>query len=92
MHWKRLSLAEQGLEGYDVATWYGLLAPARTPRGVIETLHRAFAEFAARAEIRERMSAIAVEPMSLSPDEYARLIKRDIARWSEVARAAGVSL
>jgi len=86
------SLAEQGLEGYDVATWYGLLAPARTPRRVIETLHRAFAEFAARAEIRERMSAIAVEPMSLSPDEYARLIKRDIARWSEVARAAGVSL
>ncbi len=85
------SLAEQGLDGFDVATWYGLLAPAGTPRPVIQELHGALVEFVASADVRERMSAIGVESMSLSPDEFAKLIKRDIARWSEVARAAGVS-
>ncbi len=86
------SLAEQGLEGYDVATWYGLLAPARTPRPVIDKLYGALAEFVASADAKERMSAIGVEFMTLNPDEFAARIKRDIARWSEVARAAGVSL
>jgi tripartite-type tricarboxylate transporter receptor subunit TctC len=86
------SLAEQGLEGFDVATWYGMLAPARTPRPVIDKLYGALAEFVASADARERMSAIGVEFMTLSPDEFAGRIKRDIARWSEVARAAGVSL
>ena len=86
------SLEEQGLKGLDVATWYGLLAPARTPQQVIDKLYGALAEFVASADARERMSAIGVEFMTLNPDEFAGRINRDIARWREVARAAGVSL
>ena len=86
------SLEEQGLKGFDVATWYGLLAPARTPRPVIDKLYGALAEFVASADAKERMSAIGVEFMTLNPDEFAGRIKRDITRWREVARAAGVSL
>ena len=86
------SLAEQGLEGFDVATWYGYLAPAGTPRPIIDTLYRALVEFVADAEVRKSMAAIGVEPMTLTPKEFAARIKSDIARWSEVARAASVSL
>ena len=86
------SLAEQGLTGFDVATWYGFLAPAGTPKPIIDTLYCALAEFVADPAVKERMAGIGVEPMTLSPDQFAARIKSDLARWGEVARAAGVRL
>lgn len=86
------SLAEQGLTGFDVATWYGFLAPAGTPKPIIDTLYRALAEFVADPAVKERMAGIGVEPMTLSPGQFAARIKSDLARWGEVARAAGVRL
>jgi tripartite-type tricarboxylate transporter receptor subunit TctC len=86
------SLAEQGLEGYDVVLWYGMLAPARTPKAVIDKLHAAFVEFAASPEIKEKLSPIGAEPASSSVDEFGATIKRDITRWKKIAQEAGIRL
>ena len=86
------TIAEQGLEGFDVVTWYGMLAPAGTPKPVLETLHAAIVEFAALPDVRERLSGIGAEPATLSPAEFAAMIRRDVARWKAVAREANIKL
>ena len=86
------TIAEQGLEGFDVVTWYGMLAPAGTPKPVLETLHAAIVEFAALPDVRERLSSIGAEPATLSSAEFAAMIERDVARWKEVAREANIKL
>ena len=84
------TIAEQGLEGFDVVTWYGVLAPAGTPKPVLEKLHAALVEFAASPGVKERLSSIGTEPATLSSAEFGAMIKRDIARWKEVARQANI--
>jgi tripartite-type tricarboxylate transporter receptor subunit TctC len=86
------TLAEQGLEGYDVVLWYGMLAPTGTPKPIIDKLHAAFTEFSAMPDIKERLSGIGAEPAGMSPAEFAAMIKRDIARWKKVAEEAGIRL
>jgi tripartite-type tricarboxylate transporter receptor subunit TctC len=85
------SLAEQGLAGFDVATWYGILAPAGTPVPIVSRLNSALTEFVVSADVKEKMAGIGVEPLTMSPVEFSQRIKTDITRWSEVARTAGVS-
>ncbi len=85
------SLAEQGLAGFDVATWYGILAPAGTPIPIVSRLNSALTEFVLSADVKEKMAGIGVEPLTMSPVEFSQRIKTDITRWSEVARTAGVS-
>lgn len=86
------TIAEQGLEGFDVVTWYGMLAPTGTPKPVLETLHAAIVEFAALPDVRERLSGIGAEPATLGSTEFAAMIKRDVARWKGVAREANIKL
>ncbi|HKA43603.1 MAG TPA: tripartite tricarboxylate transporter substrate binding protein [Burkholderiales bacterium] len=86
------TIAEQGLEGYDIVLWYGIAAPAGTPKPVVEKLHAGIAEFAASADVKERLSNIGAEPATLSPAEFAAMIKHDIGRWKKVAAEAGIRL
>jgi tripartite-type tricarboxylate transporter receptor subunit TctC len=57
-----------------------------------DKLHAAFREFSAMPDIKERLSGIGAEPGSMSPPEFAAMIKRDIARWKKVAQEAGIRL
>jgi tripartite-type tricarboxylate transporter receptor subunit TctC len=86
------SIAEQGLDGFDVVLWYGMLAPAGTPKPILEKLHAAFVEFAALPDVRERLSSIGAEPATLSAADFTAMIKRDLARWKQVARDANIKL
>jgi len=86
------TIAEQGLAGSDVVLWYGMVAPAGTPRPVVQKLHTAFVQFAASADIKEQLSVIGAEPTSLSPAEFGAMIKRDLARWRKVAQEAAIRL
>lgn len=85
------TLVEQGLAGYDVATWYGIMGPAGMQPAVVERLNAALVEFVANAEVREKMAALGVEPLSMTPLEFSQRIRADIARWTEVAKSANVS-
>ena len=86
------TIAEQGLDGFDVVVWYGVFAPAATPKAVLDKLHSGLVEFAASDYARERLATIGAEPGTLSRADFAAMIKRDIARWAKVAREAGVTL
>ena len=78
------------LKGYEASTWYGLLAPAGTPRPVVTALHAELVKIIAVAETRERLLAQGFEPVGSTPEEFAAYIKAEIAKWGKVIKAAGI--
>ena len=84
------TMAESGLPGFEVGSWYGLLAPAGTPPEIIKRLHAEVVKAVGSAEVRERFQSFGSEPLGNSPDEFAAQIKSDIAKWAKVAKTANV--
>jgi tripartite-type tricarboxylate transporter receptor subunit TctC len=78
------------LKGYEAATWYGVLAPARTPRAVIMALHGEVVKILGVAETRDRLLLQGFEPVGGTPEEFAAYIKAEIAKWGRVIKAAGI--
>ncbi len=85
------TMIESGLHNFEVVSWYGFLAPAGTPRAVIDVLNRAINDALAEPEVRTRIGRINLEPAGGSPEELERYIRDQIARWGGVIRAAGVT-
>jgi tripartite-type tricarboxylate transporter receptor subunit TctC len=85
------TIAEAGLPGYEAVQWYGLVAPAGTPREIVMKLHAAVVRALNDPEVRQRFVSGGAEPTpSASPDAYAKLIRSDLAKWAQVAKAAGI--
>ncbi len=82
--------AEAGLPELDVTTWYGLLAPAGTPRPVIARLNAEIARIMHAPELQERLVSMAAEPRTSTPEEFGAYIRQEAARWGEVVRKAGL--
>jgi tripartite-type tricarboxylate transporter receptor subunit TctC len=74
------------LPGFEVITWYGLLAPARTPRDVITRLHAEVVKALGHEDIRQRLALQGFEPGGILPDQFAETIKSDLLRWAKVLR------
>ena len=83
---------ESGLEGFDVSSWTGIFAPARTPRRVIEKLSREIGAVLQTPWVRERYAVLGIEPVGNTPGEFAEQVRADLARWEKVVRAANVKL
>ena len=84
------TVAEQGYAGFETSQWYGLNAPAKTPKAIIDRLALEAAKAAKSPSVAERFSADDAEGIGSSPAEYAAYIKKEQARWSKVVRAANV--
>ena len=84
------TVAEAGLADFDVTTWYGVLAPAGTPRNVITRLNTELIKVMHAPELKEKLAATGTDPLTSTPDEFAAYIKREIAKWGDVIRKAGV--
>jgi tripartite-type tricarboxylate transporter receptor subunit TctC len=84
------TVAESGLPGYAAVGWFGLLAPAATPKPVVAQLNRDANRVLGEREVRERMEALGAEPAANSPEEFARFIRDDQAKWQKLAREAGI--
>ena len=84
------TVAESGVPGYEVASWYGLLTPALTPRAIIDKLNREIVAILRLPELRDRLAADGAEAVGNSPEEFAAYIKRELARWAAVIKAAGI--
>lgn len=84
------TVAEAGVPGYEAVQWYGLLAPAQTPREIIMRLHGAMTGALQAASIREKMAIDGVQPVGSQPDEFARFLRAETDKWGKVARAAGI--
>jgi tripartite-type tricarboxylate transporter receptor subunit TctC len=86
------TIAEAGVPGYESAQWYGLWAPAGTPKEIIAWLHREATSILRATNMKERLAVDGLEVVANSPDEFAALIKADITKWTKVVKAAGISL
>jgi tripartite-type tricarboxylate transporter receptor subunit TctC len=85
-------LAEQGLEGFDLKAWYGVLAPANTPRPVVERLNAEITKALNSPDLKERLLAMGMEPIALSVDQSGRFIKTEIERWSKIVKLSGAKV
>jgi tripartite-type tricarboxylate transporter receptor subunit TctC len=86
------TVAEAGVPGYEVSTWFGLLAPAGTPAEVIRTLDVATQKFLARPETRERLAGMGAEGVDEGPAAFAERVRADYAKWGEVVRNANIRI
>ena len=84
------TVAESGLPGYDIGTWWGLLAPAKTPRPIVERLAASMRKATAVPSVRERFAAGGNVASSNTPEEFAAMIRSEVGRYRELASAAGV--
>ena len=84
------TVAEAGLKDFEVTTWYGILAPAGTPQPVVRRLNAELVKIMHAPEMKEKLTATGTEPLTSTPEEFAAYIKREIAKWGDVIRKAGV--
>ncbi len=85
------TLTELGY-GVEITDWLGVVAPAGTPRQIIEKLHAAVAKVVATPEMKQRLQAIGMEPASTGPDDFAALIHSEILKWKTVVRDARITV
>jgi tripartite-type tricarboxylate transporter receptor subunit TctC len=87
------AIGEAGLgDDLDVQAWQGVLVRSGTPGDVIATLHRAIVQAMALPDTRARIEAMSVEPMATEPEAFGRFFQSEVARWTEVARRAGLTV
>jgi len=83
------TIAESGLPGFDINTWFGIFVPANTPREVVERLHAEFTRALALPDVKERMLALGAEPVGSRPDEFAAYIRAEGEKYARVIKASG---
>jgi len=86
------TLEEAGLKGFDAQQWYGVVGPANMPAAIVKTLNDAMAVVLAQADFKDKLSAEAVELMPMKPAEFAAYMKKDISRWTALAKARDIHL
>jgi tripartite-type tricarboxylate transporter receptor subunit TctC len=85
------TIAEAGVPGYGATGWFSVVAPAATPRPIIDKLNRVLVDFIMRPETQDKMNALAITPLTSTPDELARLIPVEIKKWAQVVKDAGIT-
>jgi len=83
------TIAESGLPGFDINTWFGIFVPANTPREVVERLHAQFTRALALPDVKERMLALGAEPVGSRPDEFAAYIRAEGEKYARLIKASG---
>ena len=84
------TMVESGLPNYVIAGWYGVLAPAKTPRPIVDQLNREIVRILHLPEVVERLAADGSEPVGSTPEEFGAHIRAEIARWRKVIQDAGI--
>jgi tripartite-type tricarboxylate transporter receptor subunit TctC len=83
------TLKESGVNGVEVVVWYGVLAPAATPREIVNALASAIAKSARSPDTRQRLVDQGAEPVGNSPEEFAKILREEQVRWAEVVKVSG---
>ena len=84
------SIAEAGLPGYESTQWFGILAPAGTPRAIIDRLNQELKRVLSLPEIKDRLASEGTEVVASSPEDFAKHIKSETEKWAKVIKAAGI--
>jgi tripartite-type tricarboxylate transporter receptor subunit TctC len=83
------TISEAGVPGYDVSSWYGLLAPAGTPAAVVAKLQREIARVMRLPDVSEKLTSQGLDIVGNTPEEFAAIIKAEIVKWAKVVKASG---
>ena len=84
------TVAESGLPGYEAVGWFGLLAPAATPKATVARASADVNRVLAMSDVREKMLGLGADPAGNTPEEFARFIREDQAKWSKLMKEAGI--
>ena len=84
------TVAEAGLPGFESVQWYGLLAPANTPRDIVNRLHGEMVKVLQQPEIRQRFASDGADPVGNTPEEFAAYLRSETAKWAKVVKDAGI--
>jgi len=84
------TVAESGVPGYEVTTFYGMSAPARTPRAIIDRLNKETVRALNAPEVRQRLQELGADAVGNTPEQYTVFIQNEIAKWGKVIKAAGI--
>jgi tripartite-type tricarboxylate transporter receptor subunit TctC len=85
------TIAEAGVPGYGGTPWFSVVAPAGTPRPIIDKLNGVLMTFINRPETQDKMNGLAITPWTSTPDELARFIPAEIKKWAQVVKDAGIT-
>jgi len=86
------TVAESGLPGFDVVAWFGLFAPAGTPKAVVERLSTETRAALTAGEVRKRLVDLGAEPLGSTPEEFSAYVSAEFQRWGKVAKESGIRL
>lgn len=84
------TIAEAGVPGYEAVQWYGVLAPAATPRDIVSRLHAGVVRALQNPDVRQRLLNDGAEPVGSSPEEFTAYLRAETAKWAKVIQAAGI--
>jgi tripartite-type tricarboxylate transporter receptor subunit TctC len=84
------TIAEQGVPGYEAVQWYGLMAPANTPKDIVAKLHKSVVFALQDAGVRERFLASGADPVGNTPEEFSALVRSEVTKWAKVVKSAGI--
>ncbi len=84
------TIAEAGVPGYEASNWFGVSAPAATPREIVNQIHSDIVRVLQQPDIKGRLSVDGAEPVGSTPDEFAAYIRAETAKWAKVVRNAGI--
>lgn len=83
------TVSESGLPGFDVSSWYGVFCPAGLSRDLVTKLNVDIVGILGATDMRERLASLGAEPIPMSPDDFARFVRQDIAKWAKVVAESG---
>ncbi|MEP6658200.1 MAG: tripartite tricarboxylate transporter substrate-binding protein, partial [Betaproteobacteria bacterium] len=86
------TVAEAALPGFETVAWFGVLAPAATPRDIINRLSVEMGNIARSPEMRERLAGMGAQAVGGTPDAFAAVIARDIAKWTALSKSVGIKV
>jgi tripartite-type tricarboxylate transporter receptor subunit TctC len=86
------TVAEAGLAGFEVTAWYGVFAPAGSPPEAVRRVAAEIAKGVAQADFRERLTNMGAAPVGSSPEDFAKFLRAENARWASAVKASGAKL
>jgi tripartite-type tricarboxylate transporter receptor subunit TctC len=86
------TVAEAGVEGYEATIWLGIMAPAGTPKPIVDRLNAEINKIVARPDVKEAWAKQGAEPMSMSPEAFDKYLRADIEKWARVVKVSGAKV
>ncbi len=86
------TVAETGLPGYEVNSWYGVFAPPALPKELVTKINADVVAILGAADLKDRLAALGAEPQPMTPDEFGRFVRDDIAKWAKVVKESGAKV